>query len=378
MKLVKKLAFLAAIPLGLVLVIELVLWFAFPVEMEPTTRVILRNDIPEFADTEVTYQISPQGLRGYQWSKEPSPDALRILVVGVNSTTHLLQNAENTWWGRLARMLEEKSGKRVEAAAVASIGDTGILSGVVWAERILAETKADLLLVCYGFGDVMKPPYDYVFDPERLSKLKVEPERGFKYKLAEISQICRRIRRGRVASARRSQLASWSQENQYLAMLQAGMIHYQQQPSVAGVSRSSDPLEEYLLGVRKFIDLAERKGLGLLVIGEPALHHEFLGRDSLDASDLQQDGRRRLLTTVRPGPGPEDEGRADFAWVQGELDRYYANAALVCKEEGVAFVSLNGKVPRNPEYFLTEVLFTDTGARKAAEILLPALEPLIP
>ncbi len=378
MKLLKKLAFFAAVPVGLVLVVELILRFAFPVEMEPTTRVILRNDVPEFADTEVTYQISPEGLRGYQWSKTPGEGTLRILVVGVNSTSHMLQNVENTWWGQLARRVEEKTGKRVEAAALATLADPGILPGVVWAERVLAETRADLLLVCYGFGDVMKPPFDYEFDPDRLSKLKVEPERGFKYKLAEVSQICRRIRRGRVASARRTQLASWSQENQYLAMLQAGISHYQQQPAVSGVVRSSDPLQEYLLGVRGFIDLAKRKGLGLLVIGEPSLHHEFLGRDSLDASELRQDGRLRLITTVRPGPEPTSEGRADFAWVQGELDRYYGNAALVCKEAGVSFVSLNGKIPRNPEYFLTEVLFTDKGARKASEILLPAIEPLIP
>ena len=242
MKIVKKLAVLGAVGVGLVVVLDLILRFAFPVEMEPTTRVILRNNTPEFADTEVVYQISPEGLRGHQWSKEAPSGALRVLVVGVNSTTHMLQNVENTWWGQLARMLEEKRGKRVEAAAVASIGDSGILAGAHWAEKVLAETRVDLLLVCYGFGDVMKPPFDYVYDPNRLSGMAVGPERGFKYKLAEVSQICRRIRRGRVASARRAQLASWRTENQYLAMLQAGMNHYQQQELVHGVTRKDDPL----------------------------------------------------------------------------------------------------------------------------------------
>ncbi len=378
MKLSKLLAFLVGIPVALLLLIELVLRFAFPVEMEPTTRVILRNEVPEFADTEVTYEISPQGLRGLQWSPKPSSEALRVLVVGVNATTHMLQNAEHTWWGQLATMLEEKSGRRVEIASLAMVSEPDILTGLKWSEKVLADTRADVLLVCYGFGDVMKPRFDFVYDPERLSKMNVEPKRDFKYKLAEVSHLCRRIRRGRVASARRAQLASWRQENQYLAMLQAAMIHYQKQPFAAGANRKDDPLQEYLQGVGGFIELAKRKEMKLLVVGETSLHHEFLGRDSLDPADLRKDGRLRLLTTVRPGPAPENEGRADFAWVQGELDRYHASASRLCGEAGVPFVSLGGKIPRNTEYFLTEVLYTDKGARRAAEVLLPAVEALIP
>ncbi len=367
MKVVKILAIVAAVFVGIFVVIELLMRFAFPVSMEPVTRVVLNNSAPGIEENVVVYEIDELGLRGYQWGKTKKDGALRVLVAGGNSTNHLLQNAEDTWWGRLAKLLEEQTGRSVEIAAVAADSGGKIVPAAAAARKICKEITPDLILIQYGFGDVIGHPLDYKFDPNKLDRLSAEVNRNLKYKLAEVSQIARRIRRKRVARARRAGQARFEQPDVYLQMLNNAMATYRQAPFLTKLARTDDPMQEYLQGVGAFIALAKEKGAKLVVIGEPTLHHEFLG--------FPED--RRLHHLAKVGPDANDLARVSPTWLQSELDRYYMDGWKKCQEGGATFISLNAKIPRYSEYFLTEVLVTDKGAQLIAEKLMPVVKPLV-
>lgn len=369
MKIVKILAILSGVVLAIFLLAELVLHLMMPVDLEPRLRLELSNEIPGMVEKNVIYEISGNGLRGYQWSKKPASDALRVLVVGSNSTNHMIQNVTETWWGQLAQMLEKESGKRVEAAAIGNLPNSQIMTGAAAAAKLLEEeSDIDVMLVQYGLGDILEPASNYKFDEGKLAKLSQPANEGMKVKLAKISQIARRIRAGRIRDSRRARQTQLAQPNYYAAWLNASFNAYRERPFATKLERPEDPEKEFLAGVKAFIDLAKAKGIKVMFIGEPTLHHEFI--------TFPESGR--LSSLARTGPGVDDLSRVNPEWLQTELDRYYFDAGSYCLKEGVPFVSLNGRVPRTLEYFLSDSLYTDAGAKKAAELLLPEVKKLVP
>ena len=314
MKIVKILGILAAVGLGLLVVVELVLRFAMPVEMEPPIRITLSNELPGIGTKTVTYDLNGEGLRGHQWSPKRQSNSIRILAVGAHSTSHMLQMPKDTWWGQLAQQLEAQTGKRVEVAATGSLVNSQILPGLAAAERALEGSAADvdLILVQFGLGDVLEHPANFQFDSGKLNKLRSPAKQGFGYKLAKVSQMARRLRSGRIRDSRRAQHQALSEPNYYAEMLKYRTGLYPQLPFVTKIERTDDPVKEYLAGVQGFIDLAKSKGKKLMFIGEPTLHFEFMA--NAESS--------RLLNVANVGEGENPASRVRPEWLQRELDRY--------------------------------------------------------
>ena len=85
-----------------------------------------------------------------------------------------------------------------------------------------------------------------------------------------------------------------------------------------------------------------------------------------------------MNSLAHTGPAKEDFSRVSPDWMQNELDRYYYDAGVLCNKAGVPFFSLNGRILRTVEYFLTDSLYTDAGASRAADLLLPEVSKLVP
>jgi hypothetical protein len=281
----------------------------------------------------------------------------------------MLQMPKDTWWGQLAQKLEAQTGKRVEVAATGSLANSQILTGLAGAEKAIEGSAADvdLILVQFGLGDVLEHPANYQFDPGKLNKLRTPGKEGFGYKLAKVSQMARRFRSGRIRDSRRAQHRALGESNKYAEMLQYHTGIYPQRPFVTKIERADDPVKDYLAGVQGFIDLAKNKGKKLMFIGEPTLHFEFMANPESS----------RLMNVANVGEGENPASRVSSEWLQRELDRYYFDAGTLTVKVGVPFFNLNGRVPRTVEYFLTDVLYTDAGAARAADLLLPEVSKLV-
>ena len=59
------------------------------------------------------------------------------------------------------------------------------------------------------------------------------------------------------------------------------------------------------------------------------------------------------------------------------MNRFAAATQSHAAAKGIPWINLNGLVPRDTNHFVTEVMLTDAGAAKMAEILLPTVEPVV-
>ena len=62
--------------------------------------------------------------------------------------------------------------------------------------------------------------------------------------------------------------------------------------------------------------------------------------------------------------------------MERELARYATAAEALAAQANLSWLNLNGRVPRDLEHFVNDVILTDQGAAVAARELLPVVEPL--
>ena len=347
----------------LVLVAELIVRFAFPVSMEPSGSMSLSNEIPGLKQS-VSFRYDGDQLRKLNWSKKRSSGNPRILCIGGNGTTAMLQNAGDTWWGQLAAKLSDELGKPVEVAALAHLPGGQILPALARSEKLLERYDVDLVVVALGFGDTMGFPGDYKYDPKKLDTLRAQEPKGFKYKLAKASHLLRIIRNSRRSKSlqqRQQEIAKPNFYRDYLAELNrfAGS-----RPVASKFERTGDdPLREYVDGVAGFIDLAKREGSGLLFVGEPTIYKSSIGQREASRITVWWN-----LTT--PEADKNTAVRVAPLAVESELQRFATAAGEKCAAAGVPFVNLQGEIPRYVDNFVTETYLTDEGAMRMAEKLV--------
>ncbi|MEM9479348.1 MAG: hypothetical protein AAGA58_06765 [Verrucomicrobiota bacterium] len=384
MKVVRYLLILAAIVLALVIATELLWRTMNPQPMEPGFSLKTSNELRGMTSENVVFRVDSHGLRGLNWSEGKDGIGIRLLAVGGQATNHPLQNPEQLWWGVLAESLKAKSGKEVEAAAVNLGPEPTIANAYGVIAKTLKEVNVDVIVVMLGLGDIIFQPEDYKLDENIFEKeANDNPSFGLGHTLAKYSHVLRSIRNSRVRAAKNREFGKYRRKNYFASFLPSAIAQYRQLPSRLSFNRDQDPMEEYVLGLDKLKKLADQKGVKLIIAGEPTLHSIIYESKSgaervltgdrtmspagvlhLGAVERVENGRRIL---VRLNPG----------WIEQELNRYYFAARDKCAELGIPFVDLNGTIPRDLEHFLTEVILTDKGAAKAAEMILPAAEKAV-
>lgn len=356
---------------ALVVVIELVLHLALPVEPDIGTNLILNNKLPGVSE-KVNLVIGPDLLRRANWGNgENTGDSIRVVCLGGAATVGMLQNVRGTWWGRLQESIKGLyPDKKIEFAAL-GVEARGSRFGAKWASESLSELKPDLVIAQYGLDDVLYHPESYEFDERGLDAVKLRRQRrGVKKVLINMSQIVRRISRVRQETAQKLQQKRFGQENYYASVMERGRILYREMDLVFALPREEgkDPMAEYLQSLRVIVGASRDAGAKVLLVGEPTLCGEFM-----DAS-----ARQLLSIPVQVNDAENPLRKPEPGWVEKELYRYYANANEYAKEAAVPFVNLEGEVPKDRNHFLNESMLTDKGAQIVADLLLPQVKLLLP
>ncbi|MCP4849547.1 MAG: hypothetical protein GY899_16535 [Verrucomicrobiaceae bacterium] len=358
-----------AIALGLL--VELVIRLAFPVPMEPGATILLSNEIPGLKSS-IRFEYDEDQLRKHHWSKGRQSDNLRVLCFGGNATTSIIQRSEDTWWGVLAGELEERTGKKVEVAALAHSKGGQILPALWKAESVLAKYDVDLVICCFGFGDAMGFYGDYSYDPGKLERMRDSKPSGFKYSLAKASHVLRIIRNGRTKKFLRSTHERFAEHNFLKKQLLLRRNYWANLPLREGIIRTmrkgDDPLREYIDGLRGFISLAKKSGAQLIVMEEPTIY-------AAEPSDHKDNLMAPIFFTSKPDSG--DGYQVSSLAVAQELQRFFDAGRNECMNAGVLWLSSEAEPMPVSENYASETYLTDKGARALAfGIITPVLRAI--
>ncbi|MDB6134004.1 MAG: hypothetical protein JWM59_2247 [Verrucomicrobiales bacterium] len=358
--------------LGLFLVLEAVLWLFVRTPVEPLKRLDLSNSIPGLKkEVRVTFDRHVARYLDDKNGSKP-PGTVRILCLGGSGTLSMLQNAEDTWWGQLGRMLQ-KQGLKVEVAAWGQ-EKAGIVASTPVAGQLMEEWRPDLVIGNFGFDDVVSQPVKYTYRPDKARRLPPAAQSsGWKQAVLTVSQTARLGRlwsRNNEAAVLQNQLG---RPDRYREVFENVKKSIAKSPFVNPPARpyDNDPLKEYLDGWKILESLAKRHGATLVMTGEAAL-------DS--ASLTEQQAENLLAWSTVEGGVPSKQTvpfRPSPVWVEQEMERYAAAARDLASELKVTWFNLNGTVPRDPDHFFSDVQLTDKGAAAAAGELLPVIEPFL-
>jgi hypothetical protein len=353
------------------LLFEAVCWAFFRFPVEPVSQFTMTNDIPGFKK-EVKFSADRHEVRYLDWTSGDKPSgSVRILVIGGWATWGLLQNAEDTWWGRMHKGLKD-AGLNVQTAA-RGFERTSTLSLAAGVDTVVERLKPDILIINTGFDDVILPPLTYTYDKDLLSKLPGIPrDSSFKKSLFAISQTVRFYRNYKLNGEANQKQNELGRSNHLKKFFENKRTEISQIP-ISSISRDEehDPLPEFFDGLKAFATMADRHGAKLVITGEAAL------QDSTISEELTQ----RLMAYV-PQEAPKNGGQARVVrpspgWVWREMRRYASTAEEFATKNKIPYFNLNDKVARTKENFFTDVILTDTGAAEAASAILPFITPIV-
>ena len=347
------------------------MWLFVRLPVEPMVRLDLSNDLPGLK-RDVRLEFDRDRVRYLGWTPGEAPaGAVRILCLGGSATFAVLQNAEDTWWGRLRAGLE-KNGHTVQIAAWGQ-DRAGIAVSANIGGTLISELKPDLVIGNFGFDDVVAQPVEYKYNPAKTSAMPgLSRPTGWKQALVKVSQIARLYRHMVRGAESDSAQNTFGRTDQYKNMLAEWRVKVAKLRPVAGPVRvpPDDPLQEYLDGWKALHAWAKRDGAALLMTGEASLDEAVIG--------LSQ---QEVLTALMPVDYATGEQtrltRPDPAWVEQEMTRFSEAAAGFAKANNLVWFDLNGRVARTLDHFLNDVMFTDAGAAEAAKELVPVVEPLL-
>ena len=364
----KLILYLFVVGVGLFLVVEVLVRLLFPQPLDPGRTFVVENEIPGLKP-KVRYKIDVNQIRGFESTKAKPDGALRILCVGGDSTSTMLQAVEDTWWGQLGAKLEASLGKEVQIGCITALRSAEIIGGAQWIDHMLGEVDGvDLVIAMYGHRAVLAPGVNFRFDPQSIEPIIFESKQGLMFNLASASHVVRLARNAHIKSKRDAQQRQLGKPNHLRdRFTAAGQAFRSITKTTSAPPRATDPRSKYLHGIGVFTEIAKRHGVKLLILGEPTVFSE---RPSPDAAET-------LYTPVQIGPESSDFARPASSWVDSELGRYYAAASKLCEAAAVPFVNLHGAIEPSRDKFYTEATLTDAGALKLAEELLPSVEKLL-
>ena len=368
MKFAKLLLQLSLAMIALIVVAELLVRFVTPQPLDPGHSFVVKNEIPGLKPR-VEFAIDANHIRGFNSRKRKPEGALRVLCIGGGATTTMLQNVEDTWWGRVGSELESALDKPVQIGSLVTPAAGVAIGGAQWCEHLLEKIDGvDLVIAMYGHEDLLMPRADFSFDPNSIREIEFEHRGSFASRLAKSSHLVRIARNAHVKSKRsahKNLIAAPNYIRDRFVGSSAGFRTLTK--TTAAPPRITDPIAAYLHGLGLFIESAKRHEVGLMIVGEPTV---FSVIPSPDAAGT-------LNTPVHVGPGANDFARPLPDWVDRELGRYYTAAKQLCDGAGVSFVGLQGVVLPNRNHFFTETTLTDKGAAAVARELLPQISVLV-
>ncbi len=344
-------------------------WLIFKFPLDPPRTLLLKNNLPG-CTKDVKLVFDRRQTRRFSLAETKQPGTVRIFCLGGWATLAMNQNDPDTWWGRLQSALIAK-GLKVEIAARGA-ERTSLADNVALTAPIIESLHPDIIIVNAGFDDAVVHPLDYKYNAAAVAARLNPPPPSLRDNLVRYSQS---VRFKRWWSTRREMGLAQNTIGRTDA-LRTSITNAQSAvarlPVVDGVPRTppNDPLSEYLDALNALASLASRTSATLILTGEPSLLGEF-------TSISDEEHLLGYVSASIQGTRADRPARPLPSWVHSEMNRFAAATQSLASTKGFPWIDLNGLVPRNTNHFVTDVMLTDAGAAKMAEILLPIVEPVV-
>ena len=316
------------------------------------------------------FEPSPMGFRA-----DPYPDgpAHRVIALGGSTTECLGLDSDETWPALLQVELRTALGEPVW------VGNGG-LSGIrmrhhiVQMENLLGRLPdLDAVVLLVGGNDFLRalrhtdPGEDWYEDPRERVRVHYEafavparPDFGPFWERTELVHLLRRARQNLTwfrASVRTQEVAD-GRDYDAARRLRAS------RPVVEELPDLGPALVAYRRDLERTVELAERHGTRLVFATQPVMWEAGLP-PALDSLLLLGE-----KDPARPPVGPGSYSPAALA--QG-MTRFNEELLAVCADRGLRCVDLASLLPSDTTVFYDDVHFNESGARKVATALAPAL-----
>lgn len=347
-------------------------------------RLPLGQTIPHVKPS-IVFTANKFGFRTRSVNSKLKPEGtIRVLCVGASTTLSEPQNTEDTWCARLETKLKALGIGNVETAAFGRDGWRAVHL-LDWTVHNALDYHPDIVITLMGVNDLAfaggaqwKPAdldavvhADLLPDAVRQRCAARLPgvicaavaSRGTMAAFeacAEHLQWCRLIAGIQpVQNSQRATTLEWHSGNlpHLRAMLAA-------QPYSASPQREPDPIDEFSAAMDRLVAYLTAARVSVIMLGQPTLW----------SSELSQAEKAALWFPVTTRTGWV---RTDPGWLDAEMQRYNARQRDIARARHAAYVDLDGRIPKNLDYFFDDCHYTDAGSDKMASEILPAVQDLL-
>lgn len=348
------------------LLCEAILWsfFPLPYRLDSAPQQYHQN-LPGLK-SEVTFSKNEFGVRSLSMrAGEKYPDTIRILCLGASTTEQSTQNIQDTWYGILDRLLNERFQKRGFRIEVAAWGEGGfrVEAACNFCKKELPFLEPDLVVLFWGINDLAfggRPSnQNGIWESRWGDETGIfSLIRAWKNWLKRHSQLYRRLRllsfqMSVKKKLREGKFLDWSSAN--LPILRA---KYQQLPYRKEPRRGPDPLFKFQDGLEELMLCVKGLGSRVIVMSQPVLWEK----------EMTQEEKEALWFYIQT---PEGAVRADPEWLVREMRRFNNSQKEIAEKHQAVYVPLDQMIPQTLEYFFDDAHFTDKGSRAVASALYP-------
>jgi lysophospholipase L1-like esterase len=378
-----------ALFMGLMIIADLFLWMAMPIEnglYGPLTKKFLQNE--PGLKSEITYTQIANGLRSQSVTTLDRPDnTLRVLCLGASTTNSGNQETQDTWCGVLETELQHKyfgSGINIQTLSYGRPGDVS-LDTAFWIERMFDRVKPDIVITLLGINDLTLRGSG-VDDRFILPPLSQDRWSNFLALCADISQICRRLDKikqqlnplrqheelvlqhfleKKTQPGRKKKQAkvkqSWTWSAKVLPQIRK---QHQKYPYVGDAVVRPDSTKDFASALNWMLTFFKQRGVSALILGQPTLWKP----------EMTAEEKSKLWFTIGT---PRGRVRPSTAWLFKEMSRYNGIQQAEAEKFGFTYLDLDALVPKSAVYYFDDCHFTDSGSRRVAEVILPTVAELL-
>lgn len=317
--------------------------------------------MPGINDTSI-FTISSIGFRAREYSDR---DKYKILALGGSTTECLYLDDSETWPTQLQKLLLP------ESCWVGNGGRAGYGSRhhVLQAKHLLKQhPEIDLVIFMVGVNDflhfvegneIWKAEWS---EEEYLSKtFLLIPQSYYSpwYRRTRIWQLGQGVIRER-------------NRNEYAELVQdeAGDLYTrwrkarQAAPEILMNLPELEPaLKDYAANIKQVCDYAKESGQRIMFIDQPCMW-----------SDSMDENASSLLCAGAKGDRKQGNNYYAAEALQAGLKKFNEKLREVAEANGAAFYSIADSLPKTPEVFYDDMHFNESGARKVAELIAPAVK----
>ena len=271
---------------------------------------------------------------------------LRVFTIGGSTTADIFLDDESTW----SHLLQQGIAGRGKSAAVINAGVSGLRAANHLATlKVVARLEPDLVIFLLGANDWIK----------HIKGRFEEPELNFWKSVSLVNSALGRVLDGTVISPLRRRITGRTLSDRAHVVDGLEGLIFQQRSLQRPVTRTFRPTEvaaDYAATLHEISRLCKENRLTCLFMTQPHAYSEAT------PADLQS---HFWMTPVAATYTLDFESMAHIASLYNEFLKSFA------AQEGHPLCDLAAGIEPLPRFFFDDVHFTDEGARRIADLVLP-------